>query len=205
MTVVARAAKPAAAVPAIRDAVRRVNPDGPTVAVELLETIVCRSEERRRFCLVLVSLFAALSGAVAAVGIYGVVARSTALRAREVGIRLALGAHPPTLVRRVVVQGLRPVAIGGLIGLVAAWGAVRLLEATPVFGSLLFQISADDRWTFGLVSGGVLTVALVAALASGPTRVSRGSDSRPARETRRESAGQRATDPGLDVLKARTA
>ena len=163
LTLVARAAKPPAVIPAIRDAVRRVNPDGPSVAVEPLETIVWRSEERRRFYLVLVSLFAALSGAVAAVGIYGVVARSTALKAREFGIRLALGAHPPSLVRRVVVQGLRPVAIGGLIGLVGAWWAIRLLEATPVFGSLLFQMSADDPWTFVLVSAGVLTVALVAA------------------------------------------
>ena len=163
LTVVARAARPAAVIPVIRDAVRRVNPDGPAVAVEPLETIVSRSEERRRFYLVLVSLFAALSAAVAAVGIYGAVARSTVLRAREFGIRLALGAHPPTLVRRVVVQGLRPVAIGGLIGLGGAWWVIRLLEATPAFGSLLFQITAHDPRTFVLVSAGVLTVAVVAA------------------------------------------
>jgi hypothetical protein len=163
LSVVARTNSPATTIPAIRDAVRRVNPDGPTVAIESLEAIVWRSEERRRFYLMLVSLFAGLSAAVAAVGIYGVVARSTALRAKEFGIRVALGAHPPALVRRVVVESLRPVMIGGLGGLVGAWWAVRFFEATPVLRSLLFQVSARDPWTFAFVSTGVLMVALVAA------------------------------------------
>jgi predicted permease len=163
LTIVAHAAKPVAVIPVIRDAVRRVNPDGPSVEVEPLEAIVWRSEERRRFYLVVVSLFAVLSGTVAAVGIYGVVARSTALKARELGIRLALGAHPAGLVRSVVTQGLRPVVVGGLPGLVGAWWTTRLLEATPVFGLQLFQIRAHDPSTFVLVPAGVVTVALVAA------------------------------------------
>src|SRR5690606_428302 len=133
---------PASVTRALRDAVHHVNPDGPSIAVEALDAIVWRSEELRRFYLVLISAFAFLSGAVAAVGIYGVGARTTALRAKEFGVRLALGARPPALVARVVAQGLRPVVVGGLVGLVAAWWLAQALENAPFFRAQMFEVTS---------------------------------------------------------------
>jgi ABC-type lipoprotein release transport system permease subunit len=103
-----------------------------------------------------------LSAVVAAVGIYGVVARVTELRRAELGIRLALGARPGDLVRMVIRQGLRPVAVGVAGGLVGSWWTTSLLHTNEPFRSFLFQVTTHDAWTFALVPVGLLMVSLVA-------------------------------------------
>jgi predicted permease len=93
----------------------------------------------------LLSAFALLALVLAAVGLYGVVSYAVARRAREVGIRLALGADPGAVVRLMALGGLRLVAVGCIAGLVAAFAISRLLS------SLLFGIDAVDAFTFAAV------------------------------------------------------
>jgi ABC-type antimicrobial peptide transport system permease subunit len=105
---------------------------------------------------VLLSIFAALGLALAAVGIYGVVSYSVAQRAREFGVRAALGAPPRALLRLVLGQGLALGACGVAIGAAAA------AAATRVMASLLFGVSATDPATYVAVSAVLLGVVAVA-------------------------------------------
>jgi ABC-type antimicrobial peptide transport system permease subunit len=105
----------------------------------------------------LIGGFAGLALALAAVGIYGVVAYATAQRRRELGIRLALGAEPAGLIRLIVRQAMLPVGLGLLAGLGAALGASRLLR------SLLYGVSPLDVGTYVGVAAFVAGVALVAS------------------------------------------
>jgi putative ABC transport system permease protein len=111
----------------------------------------------RRFLLLLVGLFAAAALALAAVGIYGVVAFSVTRRTQEIGIRMALGAQRAAVLRLVVGEGAR-LAVGGVvIGIAASFVITRLLS------SLLFGVSATDPITF---AGVAVLLSMVALLAS---------------------------------------
>ena len=96
----------------------------------------------RRFLLLLVGLFAAAALALAAVGIYGIVAFSVARRTQEIGIRMALGAQPRDVLRLVVGEGARLAGIGVALGLAASLAVTRLMS------SLLFGVKAADPFTF---------------------------------------------------------
>jgi putative ABC transport system permease protein len=111
----------------------------------------------RRFLLLLVGLFAAAALALAAIGIYGVVAFSVTRRTQEIGVRMALGAQRSDVLRLVVGEGARLAVLGVTIGIAASFAITRLLS------SLLFGVSATDPITF--VSVAVL-LSLVALLAS---------------------------------------
>jgi len=111
----------------------------------------------RRFLLLLVGLFAASALALAAVGIYGVVAFSVTRRTQEMGIRMALGAQRSDLLRLVVGEGARLAVSGVAIGIAASIVITRLLS------SLLFGVSATDPITFASVA---VLLSLVALLAS---------------------------------------
>ena len=111
----------------------------------------------RRFLLLLVGLFAAAALALAAIGIYGIVAFSVTRRTQEIGIRMALGAHRSAVLRLVVGEGAR-LALGGVaIGIAASFVITRLLS------TLLFGVSATDPLTF---AGVAVLLSLVAMLAS---------------------------------------
>ena len=110
----------------------------------------------RRFLLLLVGLFAAAALALAAVGIYGVVAFSVTRRTREIGIRMALGAHRSDILRLVLGEGARMAALGVVIGVAGSLAITRLIS------SLLFGISAMDPLTFA----GVAALLSLAALAA---------------------------------------
>jgi predicted permease len=111
----------------------------------------------RRFLLLLVGLFAAAALALAAVGIYGVVAFSVMRRTQEIGIRMALGAQHSDVLRLVVGEGARLAVSGVAIGIGASFVITRLLS------SLLFGVSATDPITF---AGVAVLLSLVALLAS---------------------------------------
>jgi ABC-type antimicrobial peptide transport system permease subunit len=119
-------------------------------------------QAKREFYLWTLSLFGGLAGVLAAVGIYGVMAHVVGLRAREVGIRLALGARPSQIKLLVVGQGLRPVMIGLAGGLVVAWWTTDLLRVNTVFASQLFHVTPHDPWTFAAACAGLLGVAVIA-------------------------------------------
>jgi putative ABC transport system permease protein len=93
------------------------------------------------------------------VGLYGLMAFLTTQRTHEIGIRMALGATRGNILRLITGDGLRMVAIGGVIGVATALGISRLLQA------LLFQVSPTDPLTFVLVCLILSLVALVAILA----------------------------------------
>ena len=111
----------------------------------------------RRFLLFLVGVFAAAALAIAAVGVYGVVAFSVTRRTQEIGIRMALGALRGDVLRLIVGEGARLALAGVGIGIAAS------IFVTRVLSSLLFGVSATDPITF---AGVAVLLALVALLAS---------------------------------------
>ena len=105
---------------------------------------------------VLLSIFSATALLVALVGIYGVVAYSVAQRRRELGVRLALGATSSKVVRLVLVEGMRPVAVGIVAGLGGG------LALSGVLRSMLFQISPRDPDVTTAVAVSITAVAVLA-------------------------------------------
>jgi ABC-type antimicrobial peptide transport system permease subunit len=122
-----------------------------------MEQVTQKPSAARRFPLGLLGGFAALALTLAAVGIYAVANYSVAQRTREIGVRMALGATPRGVVRLVLAQGLRPVALGLVAGL---GGSIVVALAMR---QLLFGISPLDGPTFIAIP---VIIAVVAALAS---------------------------------------
>ena len=157
MTFVLRSALPAAEVlSASREAVRGFDPKLPLIRPGSESALVARETARPQFYLVLLALFAGVAVALAAVGIYGVVAYTVAQRTREIGVRLALGADPSEVVRLIMWDGLRPAALGLVIG---AAGAV---AGGRVIARFLYQVQPRDPVTMAFVVATVIGVVLVA-------------------------------------------
>jgi putative ABC transport system permease protein len=106
---------------------------------------------------VLLSVFALVALALAAVGVYGVMAFSVRERAREIGVRMALGATATSVFRLVLGRALRLVAAGVAVGLVAASLLTQTLER------LLFEVEPLDPWTFGATALVLVVVAVAAS------------------------------------------
>jgi predicted permease len=151
------AGDPGALAGPVRRAVAALDPQLPVYGVTTMDDRVGRSVARPRVTASLVVLFGTMALALAAFGIYGVVAFSVAQRTRELGVRLAVGARPGDVVRLVVRQGMRPALGGVALGLVAAAASARLLAG------LLYGVGAADPATF---AGVALFLAGVAALAA---------------------------------------
>jgi predicted permease len=151
------AGDPRAAAGAVRSAVRQLDPDLPVPSPRTMQSVVADSVAPRRFQMSLVLLLAGVATLLASLGIYGVVAYSVGQRTNELGIRLALGAPVGRITRMVVEQGLRPVAAGLTVGVVASMALGRVL------GSLLFGVEAGDPLTV------VAVVALLGAVALAAT------------------------------------
>jgi ABC-type antimicrobial peptide transport system permease subunit len=111
-----------------------------------------------RFNTWLMSLLAATGLVLAAIGIYSVIAWLAAQRAREIGVRMALGASARDVVAMMTAQGLKPVIVGLALGLAAAFGVTRVIEAQ------LFNVSARDPLTLATTAAGLLLVAGLAAV-----------------------------------------
>jgi putative ABC transport system permease protein len=121
-----------------------------------MDQLVSESVAQPRFNTVLLAAFAALALALAAVGIYGVIAYSVNQRTHEIGVRMALGARSGDVLRLVLRQGMKPALVGALIGLAGAWAATRLISG------LLFEVNATDPATFAAVTLLLLAIALLA-------------------------------------------
>ncbi len=141
---------------AVRAAVAAVEPNVALGAVATMEQRIARTVAQPRVSAVLLLGFALIALALAAIGIYGVMAYTTALRTREMGIRLALGSSPAAVLRLVVRQGMLPVIVGIVLGGLGALASGRILDR------FLFDTGASDPATFVATASVLCAVALLA-------------------------------------------
>jgi predicted permease len=152
------ASNPMSLVPAIREAVQQADRQLAVERPQLLRDVMDRTLSRQRMMATLVGLFGAVALMLAGFGLYGVMAHVATERTREIGIRLAIGAQPSSIVTLLLGQGLRLLGIGAAIGLAGALLGTRYIEAQ------LFGVTATDPLTF--ISGcAVLAIAGIMALA----------------------------------------
>jgi putative ABC transport system permease protein len=131
-----------------------IDPHQPVSSVKTMEQVISTTTAPRRFNALLLGVFAAIALLLATLGIYSVISYSITLRTQEIGIRLALGANQPAILKLVLRKGVVLTLIGAAIGLPVAFALTRWMS------SLLFGVSASDPVTYVIV----LLVALFAAL-----------------------------------------
>ena len=142
--------------PTVENIIHAVEPEAP-VEIRTLDDIVGSTIARPRAISTLVGVFALVALALAAVGVYGVMAYSVRERTQEIGVRMALGATASSVFRLVLGQALRLVLAGLVFGLIASAIVTRLLE------QLLYEVEPLDPWTFAVTSAVLLTVATFAS------------------------------------------
>jgi putative ABC transport system permease protein len=142
----------------IRTAVRSIDPQLPLTDVESMDRVVAEGQAPRRFNTALISAFAGAAVLLALLGIYSVIAFSTALRTQEMAIRMALGSERSRVMRLILVSGAKLGLAGCAIGTVAAIFATRLLQ------SLLFQVNSLDPVVIVLATLSIFLLALVASV-----------------------------------------
>jgi putative ABC transport system permease protein len=148
---------PAALTPAVREALRSVDPDLPLLQPQALTTRVADTIADRKLALMLLGAFAALALLLASLGVYSVMAHLVAFRTSEIGIRMALGATPGAVMRMVLGHSSRLTLIGIVVGVAGGLAVSRLMQ------QVLFEVNAADPRIYLAVSG---TLLLVAACAS---------------------------------------
>jgi putative ABC transport system permease protein len=154
------ASEPLALLPAVRQALREVDPDIPLSQVTTMSARFASTLTQPRFRTTLVATFALVSLALTAIGLYGVLAYIVRQRSREIGIRLALGADRGTVRLFVVLQGMGLVAWGCAIGTVAGLVAARVLSSR----NWLFDVGSADPVILVAVLVFLVLVALSACL-----------------------------------------
>jgi putative ABC transport system permease protein len=142
---------------AVREQVRAIDANQPVAEVQSMDEIVDASVGDRRFSMLLMTCFAVLSLLLAAVGIYGVLSYAVTQRTREIGIRMAIGARAPHILRMIAGSGAALAGVGVSIGAAGALALTRVLRAQ------LFQVAPTDETVF---IAAILTLMLVAILAS---------------------------------------
>ncbi|MCU1285297.1 MAG: efflux pump, inner rane subunit [Acidobacteriales bacterium] len=155
--VVRAASDPAAITASVINAVHQVDSQMPTLDVMTMDAFIGETLQAQRMNMTLLVAFAALALTLAAVGIYSVLAYAVKRRVREIGIRLALGAQLGDILKLILLQGLKPAAVGVVIGVALSLAMGRAV-ATMVYG-----VSATDVST---LAGGSMLLLVVAATAS---------------------------------------
>ncbi|MCZ6916909.1 MAG: ADOP family duplicated permease [Gemmatimonadetes bacterium] len=149
--------EPLSVAPALRAAIRRLDPNLPILALQPMTDVMAASLARPRFTMILMGIFGGVALLLGAVGIYGVMSYGVAHRTNEIGLRIALGAGSAQISRMVLGQGIRLALLGVGIGIMAA------IAGTRVMGSLLFNVSTTDPAIFVAVS---VLLSAIAVLAS---------------------------------------
>ena len=157
MTLVVRTTADVPVAPMVRRIVSAADPQLAVFNVRTMETLLETSTAQPRLTAWLVGLFAVLALLLAAIGVYGVLAYLVTQRTREIGVRLALGARPGSVLRLVVGHSFRLSAIG------VALGAAAALLLGPAIESQLYGVRPRDAATLATVSAALLAVALLAA------------------------------------------
>jgi putative ABC transport system permease protein len=139
-------------------AIRAINPEQPVGDIRTMVQVLDGKLTSQRLSALLLGVFAGVALLLAAVGIYGVLSYIVRGRSREIGIRTALGAQRPDVLRLVIVEGMWPVLGGIVAGTIAALASARVLE------TLVFGVSASDPLTLAAVAAALAFVALMASL-----------------------------------------
>jgi predicted permease len=150
------AADPQAILPAIREVVAQVNANLPLFDVKTESEQIDRLLFRERLVARLSSFFALLALVLACVGLYGLLSYEVSRRTREIGIRMALGAHPGSVLKLVLRQGIVLATVGAAVGIGVALGVTRYLT------SMLYDVHANDPLTMIAVAVLLTLVALAA-------------------------------------------
>jgi putative ABC transport system permease protein len=145
-----------AATKAVQSALSKVNPGLAVAAPQMMDAVVAQALGQARLMTWLLGIFAGVALLLASIGIYGAVAYTVEQRTGEIGVRMALGAQTRDVLKLVVGQGMRPVVIGLVIGIVAAFVLGRLIA------SQLFEVSAHNP---ALLAGATVLLAAIALLA----------------------------------------
>ena len=156
--VVRTSGDPLALAGALRKEIWAIDPDEPVLKIETMEQVIQNSIWQPRFSAWIFSVLAALALLLASAGIYGVIAYTTTLKAKDLGIRLALGAGPREIVAIVLSSAMIPLSTGIGISLAAALLLARLLR------SLLYEIPSTDPITYLGVGVLLLIIGALAAI-----------------------------------------
>jgi putative ABC transport system permease protein len=146
------------ALPALRTLLTSLDPRLPPPSLTNIERAMADSASRPRFTMMLLVAFTIVALALAAIGLYGVMAYTVAQRTREIGIRIALGATRRTIARAIVSQGIVLAAAGVVVGLVGAWSTTKLLT------KMLYGIAPTDPVSFTMGGLLLLGTALLACV-----------------------------------------
>ncbi|MGE5648518.1 MAG: ABC transporter permease [Acidobacteriota bacterium] len=157
MLLVRTAGDPMSLAGAIERQVWNIDKDQPVYATGTMESVLHDWTSARRFNMTVLIAFAALALALAAVGLYGVLAYTVSLRTREIGVRVALGADPRTIAKLIVKQGAALAAAGIALGAAGALALTRLMQ------TLIYGVSAADPYTFFLVAALLIAVTTAAS------------------------------------------
>jgi predicted permease len=144
--------------PALRAAMARIDPDVPLFDIRTMVQRLAGTIATARFNTMLLSMLGAIGLLLAASGIYGVVAYLVSRRTQEIGVRMALGATPASVVRLMLGQSMKPVILGAIVGLVASFAASQALS------SQLFEVSRTDPLTIAVVAATLFAAALLASV-----------------------------------------
>ena len=157
MSIAARTqADPGTMAQSIKQEIWKVDSQLPVTKVETMNEVAAASFAARRFNMSLLTMFAGLAMALAAIGIYGVMSYAVTQRTQEIGIRMALGARNIDVLALIIRNGMTMVIIGIVVGLAGAFALTRLMA------SLLFGVTPTDAWTMAVVSAVLIGVALLA-------------------------------------------
>ncbi len=143
---------------AVRREVQAVDPAQPIYAVQTMNLVIENTVRDKSLNTTLLSVFASVSLLLAVIGVYGVMSYTVAQHTREIGIRMALGAQPRSILKLIVGRGLVLVSVGAVIGVLASFGLTRFIE------NMLFGVTPTDPLTFVMIVALLGLVALLACL-----------------------------------------
>jgi putative ABC transport system permease protein len=149
-------AEPESLISAVRNALREIDPAQPVFNVKTMEAVVADSVSDRRLNMLLLGMFAGVALTLAVIGIYSVMSYTVSQSAREIGVRMALGARPMDVWKLVVGQGMGLTLVGVGLGVAGAFGLTRSMA------TLLYGVTATDPLTFAAVTALLIIVALLA-------------------------------------------
>jgi putative ABC transport system permease protein len=145
--------------PPLRDALAQVDKDVPLALTQTMDSVLGEFLGQPKFSMLLLAIFAIVALALASVGIYGVVSYGVTQRTREIGVRMAIGAEPRMVLGLVLRQAMTMAVVGVTIGVLLALASARAIA------TLLFGVGPRDPAVLAAVSGFLIVVAFIAALA----------------------------------------